>query len=265
MQPRPEVIRVYLDESEDAASYVVAGLIGAEENWSGFSDDWNAVIEKHGLNGVALHMSALQGSNDEPWVSVRGNSARYASLMNDLADVVIAHKLAMFGVCALMDEYKALDAEGAKRWPRPYKLTFETAFFALEEACAPSDSGRIYVTVDQGPLLGWAKQAYVKLRKKSEYCTRYFADELGAGDHKKVPEICGADFIAYELRRAFFNFQARGQNALRPWFQKLAHNTLYLWWKVNFENVIEPQKIVPFKGTEGAVSEIFLYQDDPKL
>jgi hypothetical protein len=262
------VIGVYLDESYDDVSYVVGGLIGSEEGWIGFADDWNAVMEKHDLKGVALHMKELQGANKEPWVSLRADVPRTTVLLDDLTEVIVAHGLTPFAAMALIDEYKAMDADAAKRWPNPYKLTFETALDALEATCdpAPDGAGKIHVTVDQGPAEGWAKAAYKKLRTKSMACSDHFAGKLETGDHRKTPELCAADMIAWELRRATYNHVVRDVDTLRPSFQKLM-NGLKVVWKVDFSKIIDPEKLVAFQRTKGpsgrAVSEIVLAVDEP--
>src|SRR5216684_1217812 len=158
LKVRPKVIRVFLDESGDEVSYALAGLIGAEENWNGFAADWNAVMDKYGLKGVALHMRELQGSKEEPWVSLRADQPRVDALLNDLVDVIIGHKLGLFGAVLLLDEYKALGPEGKKRWPNPYKLCFETALDAADDTCDPASDGKIFVTFDNGCNEGWGKQ-----------------------------------------------------------------------------------------------------------
>jgi hypothetical protein len=268
LKERPYVIRVYLDESYDDVSYGVGGLIGAEEKWTGFANDWNAAMEKHGLKGVALHMRELQGSNKEPWASLRSDPAKPVALLDDLAGVVIVHQLTPFVTVALMDEYKALDAEGTKRWPKPYKLTFETAFDALEDTCdpAPDGNGRIHVTVDRGPSEGWAKAAYIKLRAKNAPCSEHFAETLESRGHRGSPELCAADMIAWELRRAIYNHLVNGVDALRPSFQKLM-NGMKVLWKVDFSKVLDPKQLVTFQGTSdpsaGAPGQIVLAIDEP--
>jgi hypothetical protein len=258
----PAVIRIFLDESGDDVSYALAGLIGAEENWKGFADEWTAVMEKYGLKGTALHMRELQGSKEEPWVSLRNDPAKANALLDELAEVIIAHKIAAFGAVLLMDEYKALDAAAKKRWPNPYKLCFETAVIGADEACDPAAGGKIYLVFDNGCNEGWAKQAYKKLKAKAS--TTAFADEAKFEDDTKWPELCAADWVAYELRRAFYNYHVKKQNDLRPAFQKLVLKTVYIWWKVEFDNVIDQAKVIPFTGTKESVAQIFLYQDDPR-
>jgi hypothetical protein len=259
---RPDVIRIFLDESGDGVSFALAGLIGAEENWEGFAEDWNAVMAKHGLKGVALHMRELQKSPDEPWVSLRKDPARVDALLNDLADVIIKHKLALFGAVLLMEEYHALDGQGKKRWPNPYKLCFETALAAADEACDPAPGGKIFMIFDKGCNEGWAKQAYAKLKTKAP--SKAFADEPAFESDDDRPEICAADWVAYELRRAFYNWFIHGKNELRPAFQKLVLKTLYVFWKVDFVDVIPADKVKAFPGTKNSVGEILLYKDDPK-
>src|SRR5438067_1902724 len=93
----PEVICIFLDEGGDKVSFAVAGLIGADENWNGFANEWNAVMARHGLNGVALHMKELQGSPHEPWSSLRNDPARVEALLDELADVIIRNAIGAFG------------------------------------------------------------------------------------------------------------------------------------------------------------------------
>lgn len=258
----PDTLKIFLDESGDDVSYAIAGLVGAQENWDGFRDDWNAVMEKHGLPNVALHMKELQNSPKEPWVSFRTAPNRIQALLGDLADVIIAHKLAAFGAVLLMHEYNALSPEGKKRWPNPYKLCFETTLAAADATCDPAPTATICLTFDNGCNEGWAKQAYAKLKKNTP--SKAFADEAAFEDDQSFPELCAADMIAYELRRAFYNYFIHGRNELRPSFQKLMQKTPYVFWKVVFDNVIDASKVVDFAGTKDAVAEILLYQDDPR-
>ncbi len=258
----PKVIQIYLDESTDKVSYAIAGFIGAEENWDGFAGNWNAAMQKHGLKAIALHMKEVTGSPYEPWASLRADPARLNALLEDLVDVIIAHKLTAFGAVLFMAEYMALGAEAKKRWPNPYKLCFETAMNAADATCNPAPGGKIYMTFDQGCNEGWARQAYRKLEAKA--ASKAFADEALFDDDRLRPELVAADYLAFELRRAFYNYYVQKKNDLRPAFQKLTLKTPYVFWKVQFQNVIEGDKVIEFAGTKDAVAEIFIYQDDPK-
>jgi hypothetical protein len=177
------------------------------------------------------------------------------ALLDELADVIIRHKIAIFGAVLLVDEYKALDAAAKKRWPNPYKLCFETAVMGAGEVCNPSPDGTICLVFDNGCNEGWARQAYTKLKAKIGITA--FADEAKFEDDSKWPELCAADWVAYELRRAFYNFYTKKQNDLRPAFQKLVLNTVYIWWKIEFDNVIDQAKVIPFDGTKESVSFFF--------
>jgi hypothetical protein len=256
------LIEIFLDESGDTASYALGGLIGADENWSGFAEDWNSVLGKHGLRGASLHMRELQGSQQEPWVSLREDVARLDALLDDLVTVIIACKLVPFAAVLLMDEYGALNAEGKRRWPNPYKLCFETALKAAVETCDVSGGRQICMTFDKGCNQGWAKQAYKKLTNNDE--AKLFAEDAKFEDDASRPEVSAADMIVYEIRRAFYNYHVHKKNELRRSFQRLILAVPHVFWKVNFENVIDGSKVIDFPNTDGAVAEIFIYQDDPK-
>jgi hypothetical protein len=212
------------------------------------------VMEKHGLKGVAMHMSELHGSRKAPWGRLRRNAAKYGSLLDGLADVIVNHELTPFVAVTLLDEYKALDAAGLKRWPSPYKLTFETVFGALEDTCDPAPYGKIHVVVDQGNCEEWAKQAYATLRAKSAACAAHFADELVIGS-RRMAEICGADMIAWELRRATLSHLTKDTDTLRPSFQKVM-NGLNVLWKVDFSSVLDTKQLVTFHGSKQSAKDV---------
>jgi hypothetical protein len=235
-------IHIFLDESSDEKQdvvYVVAGFVGAEENWAGFSGDWSAVVAAHGLAGVTFHMTEFESGTAAPWKSLKADKQRRESLLNALLGVIEKHKLCAFGAMLLVSEYNAFTGHS---WDHPYKLALETALFSAVELCAVAPGGKIRFTCDQNnEVAKWVLEAFEKVKQNNPGCAEVFG-HLEFSSDDASPELCAADMLAFEMRKHVYNSVTNSGVPMRYPMKKLSEG-LYQFWKVDFSHVIDPKDV----------------------
>jgi uncharacterized protein DUF3800 len=124
--------QAFIDESgdHDKPSFVLGGYIAGAEEWTSFSDDWQAVLNDD-PPWPALHMAPCSYAKDPPW-SDFNREVRDAKLLQLIA-VIEKHNPAAFIATMDVAEFKGPRAEESRSISdgHPYLMAAATLISAL--------------------------------------------------------------------------------------------------------------------------------------
>lgn len=235
-------ISIYLDESADEKQesvYVVAGFIGAEDNWKDFAHYWNRAMSDHGLDGVTFHMNPFEHGKNEPWKSLKEDTERRMSLLNKLLYVIRMQAVFPFGAMTLLSEYNKL--KDKRQYDRPYKVCLETALSAAETLCEVAPGGRIRFVCDENhEMRDWIGGAFEKMKARRPELREVFGELVTSTDDASV-ELCAADLLAFELRKHVYNSIHHPEVPIRYPMKRITEDGPFQFWKCDFTGLIEPR------------------------
>lgn len=240
----PTTVTAFLDESEDenrprnGRVSAIGGLVGNTDNWRGFSEEWRAVMDGHGLAEETFHTVDFEGAFKEPWKSLKQDKDRRESLLNGLLEVISRNCVFPYGVFVLVGEYDALEPLAKKRWPVPYKLCFEEAVLRLIELCELKPGDRIQCVFDDNEKYkGWGTEAYKTLLREFPQHKGVLMEEVSFTSRKESAEMEAADFFAYELRKITYNGLSDPNRNLRYGFRQMVRPGWGIW-RIDLSQVI---------------------------
>jgi hypothetical protein len=246
--PKPKgekKITVFLDESSDERQetvYVVAGYIGAEENWKDFAARWNGAMADHGLDGVTFHANLFFHAKKEPWLSLKKDVERGKSLLNALLKILREQAVFPFGAMLLMSDYEVVTSQG-DGWDHPHKPCLWMALMAAHTVCEVAPGGSIHFVCDENTAIEkWVMKAFEALKEDNPALAEVFG-ELETSTDEKEPGLCAADLVAFEVRKQVLNTVRYPHVPMRYPMKRIRDDGPNAFWQVNVDGLLRPKHL----------------------
>ncbi|MCW2337493.1 hypothetical protein M2337_001726 [Sphingobium sp. B2D3A] len=198
-------IEIFIDDSgkNDPPVFVLGGVIGRQEGWSAFADDWAMVLATHPaiphlkMKDANARRGAFKGMSTED---------RDAKLVA-LAAVIRKHALATISVTVRHEEYRQIFEGRMMRWmDRPYQMLFHLIIattYKLRNELGLTHRAS-FVFDRQLEHEAALRESFVAMKKNMQPDLEAFlADDPRHADDKDELPLQAADMVAWHVRRSW--------------------------------------------------------------
>lgn len=200
--------QAFLDESGglDKAFFYLGGYVGNVDLWTAFSDEWQSVLDRHGL--PPLHMTELRNNKKGGnWLTL-DDSQQHEVLM-ELVGVVARKRPQAFMVRVDMDDFRRrMPAHNdAAKWTYPYGFAachLVGSIAKMEDVCA-TEFGAVEVVLDRmrqfDRSIGWTIEECVR-KHLGDLAPRLGRVCWAEKDRDRYVPLQAADMLAWHHRRS---------------------------------------------------------------
>lgn len=198
-------LEVFIDDSgkNDPPVFVLGGVIGRQESWPAFADDWAKVLATH----PAVPHFKMKDANARRGVFKGMSIADRDAKLVALAAVIRKHALATISVIVRHEDYKEVFEGRMMRWmDRPYQMLFHLIIataYKLRNELGLSDRAS-FVFDRQLEHETALRESFVAMKMNMQpELEGFLADDPRHADDKDELPLQAADMVAWHVRRSW--------------------------------------------------------------
>jgi hypothetical protein len=194
----------------------IAGYVATDEQWGSFSDDWKALLVKHGI--PCIHMRTLvplKGAYRELGWDVTKRDA----VLSEFIELIRKHVLAGFAIAFDAKHYRSMSADAKERIGNPHRFCLVRTIRLIQNTFARVGAeDAITLVFDDSEELSVMYHGNVReLRKDPKY--KKLIGSVCFSDDEIYNPLQAADVLAWETTKDLS--QKLGGFKSRPDYEKL--------------------------------------------